>query len=127
MIRITYQLRAESTPRSMELTPEQYYDPFEPGQTTGRIPRFHHAYQYTEHSADKLRWTVLEGGPIEGAVIRTQFLDGRQSMMTHRADAANILLARARRPASVPWGQPSCSVASLIDLPSTSHSKMGSR
>jgi hypothetical protein len=81
MIRIKYQLRAESTPRSMELAPEQYYGPPEAGQTTGRIPRFHHAYQYTEHSADDLKWTILEGGPIEGSVIRTQFLDGRRFMM----------------------------------------------
>jgi hypothetical protein len=89
MIRITYQLRSESTPRSMELTLQQYYDPLGPGQTHdhGPIPRFHHAYQYTEHSADDLKWTVLEGGPLEGSVIRTQLLDGRRSMMTHRADA----------------------------------------
>jgi hypothetical protein len=73
----------------MELTPQQYYHPLEPGQTyeRGAVPRFHHAYQYTGHSADDLKWTVLEGGPIEGFVIRTQLLDGRRSMMTHRTDA----------------------------------------
>jgi hypothetical protein len=89
MVRITYQLRSEKTPRSLELTPAEYYDPLGPGETyeRGAIPRFHHAYQYTEHSTDDLKWTVLEGGPIKGSVIRTQFLDGRRSMMTHRADA----------------------------------------
>jgi hypothetical protein len=73
----------------MELTPEEYYDPLGPGQTyeRGAIPRFHHACQYTGHSADDLKWTVLEGGPIKGSVVRTQFLDGRRSMMTHRTDA----------------------------------------
>jgi hypothetical protein len=88
MIRITYQLRSESTPRSVQLSPQEYYDPPGPGQTykRGAIARFHHAYQYTEHSADDLKWTVLEGGPLPGSVIRTQFLDGRRSMMTHRMD-----------------------------------------
>src|SRR5262249_1795558 len=89
MIRITYQLRSELTPRRVELTPEEYYDPLGPGETYERdaIPRFDHAYEYTEHSADDLKWTVLDGGPIKGTVIRTQLLDGRRSMMTHRADA----------------------------------------
>ena len=89
MIRITYQLRSETTLRSLELTPEEYYHPLEQNETyeRGAIPRFHHAYQYTKHSADDLRWTVLEGGPIAGSVIRTQFLDGRRSMTTHRTDA----------------------------------------
>jgi hypothetical protein len=89
MIRIIYQLRSETTPRRMELSPEQYYDPPEPGQAHegGAVPRFHHAYQYTEHSAEELWWTVLENGPKPGSVIRTQFLDGRRFLMTHRADA----------------------------------------
>ena len=89
MIRITYLLRSETTPRGMELSPEQYYDPLEPGQTyeRGAIPRFHHAYQYTKHPADEHWWTVLENGPKPGSVIRTQFLDGRRFMMSHRMDA----------------------------------------
>jgi hypothetical protein len=89
MIRIIYQLRSETTPRSLELTPEEYYHPLEQDQTyeRGAIPRFHHAFQYTKHSADDLKWTVLEGGPILGSVIRTQLLDGRRFMMTHRMDA----------------------------------------
>lgn len=89
MIRITYQLRSELTPRRLELKPEEYYDHLGPGETYERhaIPRFDHAYEYTEHSADDLKWTVLEGGPIRGSIIRTQFLDGKRSMMTHRADS----------------------------------------
>lgn len=89
MIRICYQLRSEDEPRWIELTAEEYFDPLQTGESHAAdgIPRFHHAYEYTPHSADELKWTVLENGPIDGSVIRTQFLDGRRSLMTHRIDA----------------------------------------
>lgn len=89
MICILYQLRSERTPRSITLAPKDYFDPIDPSENGKQevIPRFDHAYQYTQHSPDELKWTVLLGGPIDGSVIRTQFLNGRRSMMTHRADA----------------------------------------
>lgn len=89
MIRIRYQLRCEESDRHFDLHPEEYFDPLEPGESYSEhgVPRFDHAYQYTRHSPDELRWTVLEGGPMAGSILRTQFLDGRRSMMTHRSDA----------------------------------------
>jgi hypothetical protein len=89
MIRIIYQLRCESRPRSIELSPDDYFDPLDPGENyeANGIPRWDHAYQYTGHTADEVKWTVLENGPKKGSIVRTQFLDGRRSMMTHRADA----------------------------------------
>jgi hypothetical protein len=76
------------------LTPQTYYDPLGDGETYERdaIPRFDHAYQYTSCSPDDLRWTLLEVetvdcGAVHRIVIRTQFLDGLRSMMTHRADS----------------------------------------
>lgn len=89
MIRIRYQLRSEALTHRIDLNPEEYFDPLEPGETySGNgVERFTHAYQYTRHSPDELKWTVLEGAPEPGSIIRTQFLDGRRSMMTHRSDA----------------------------------------
>src|SRR5262249_20998799 len=89
MVRITYQLRTESEPQCIELSPETYFELSKPGETSesDAIPKFDHAYQYTGYSADELKWTLLEGGPEKGSVVRTQFLDGLRSMMTHRADA----------------------------------------
>jgi hypothetical protein len=40
---------------------------------------------------------------------------------------ASSFLPLASRPATVPWGQPSCCAAFLMDLPSRSHKRIGSR
>lgn len=89
MIRIRFQLRAESAPRTVALKPENYFEPLGPGETYERdaIPRFDHAFQFTGHAAEELKWTVLEDGPTRGSLVRTQFLDGQRCMMTHRIDA----------------------------------------
>jgi hypothetical protein len=92
-IRITYMPKRGGSPGSVELAARDYYDSLAPGETYERdgIPRFDHAYRYTPCSPEELLWTVLDvnflRGGAERTVIRTQFLDGSRSMMTHRADA----------------------------------------
>jgi hypothetical protein len=85
-IRIRYQLRTEPTPRLLELSPEDYFDPLDPGQTLSvrSIPRLLDTYQYTPYRADELCWTVVE--ICDGASfwrVRTQLLDGMRSLMHH--------------------------------------------
>lgn len=89
-IRIRYQLRMETTPRTLELSPEDYFDPLTPGEklSVRSIPRLFDTYQYTAHHADDLRWTVVEIN--DGASfwrVRTQLLDGMRSLMHHSQES----------------------------------------
>ena len=85
-IRIHYQRRDEATPRVLELSPEDYFDPLNPGETLSvrSVPRLLDAYQYTSHRAEELCWTVLEiTNGVEFWRVRTQLLDGKRSLMHH--------------------------------------------
>ena len=55
-IRIRYQRRDEPTPRVLELSPEEYFDPLNPGETLSvrSVPRLAETWQYTPHPADEV-------------------------------------------------------------------------
>ncbi len=85
-ISIRYLRCDEATPRVLELSPEEYFDPLNPGETLSvqSVPRLLDTYQYTPHRADELRWTVVK--ITDGAAfwqVRTQLLDGMRSLMHH--------------------------------------------
>jgi hypothetical protein len=88
-ITIAYLLRDESEPRCVTLPPEAYFDPLEDGETYERdaIPRFNNAADYLDVPADRLRWTelVIEGTESDRR-IRTEFLPGGDSWVSHRSD-----------------------------------------
>jgi hypothetical protein len=89
-IRIRYQRRDEATPRVLELSPEEYFDPLDPGETLSvrSVPRLLDTYQYTPHPAEELRWTIVE--ITDGATfwrVRTQFLDGMRALMHHSQES----------------------------------------
>ena len=89
-IRIRYQRRDEATPRVLELMPEDYFDPLNPGETLSvrSVPRLLDAYQYTPHRAEELLWTVVEVTDGESFWrVRTQLLDGMRSLMHHSQQA----------------------------------------
>ncbi len=89
-IRIQYLRSGETAPRSIKLSPEEYFGPLEEGDTfsVDSVPRCQDAYEYTGQPADALRWTVVDvADNSEFRRMRTQLLDGTHSMMTHSLDS----------------------------------------
>jgi hypothetical protein len=89
-IRIRYQRRDETTPRVLELSPEEYFDPLNPGEPlmVRSVPKFLDTYQYTPLGPDELRWTEAE--ITDGAAfwrVRTLLLDGMRSLMHHSQES----------------------------------------
>jgi hypothetical protein len=88
-IEIIYQTRDGTAPVRLSLTPEAYFDPLGPGETyeADGVPRYNHTWQYLDVPPSRLKWS-LEGraGTGDDAKIRTQYLDGGRSWMTHRSD-----------------------------------------
>jgi len=90
VIRIRYLRRDETSPRVLELTPNEYFDPLDPGETLSvrSVEKHWNAHAYTPHTPDELRWTILE--ITEGSTfwrVRTQLLDGMRSLMHHSQEA----------------------------------------
>jgi hypothetical protein len=87
---ITYLVRNETESRVLELLPEAYFEPLDDLDVSWRIddvPKHQDAFEYTGYLAENLCWTVLEirdGNSLRR--VRTQFLDGISSMMTHLVD-----------------------------------------
>jgi hypothetical protein len=89
-VRIRYQRRDEATPREIDLSPDEYFDPLDPGETLSvrSVPRLLDTHEYTPHSADQLAWTVVEiADGVEFWRVRTQLLDGMRSLMHHTHDS----------------------------------------
>jgi hypothetical protein len=89
-ILIRYLLRGESVPRVLELSPQEYFDPLNDGEilSVGSVPKHQDAFEYTGCRAHELYWTALE--IREGETfwrVRTQFLDGLRSLMTHSSQS----------------------------------------
>jgi hypothetical protein len=85
-IRIRFQRRDEATPRVLELSPEDYFDPLNPGETLSvkSVPRLLDTYQYTTHRAEELCWTVVDISDGESFWrVRTQLIDGMHALMHH--------------------------------------------
>ena len=67
MIEILYKRRSEDGVQRLLLTPEEYYDPLEPGESwEDTIPRFDHTADYLDEAVDELEWTrvVQEDGSV---------------------------------------------------------------
>src|SRR5688572_19076776 len=83
-IRIRYQRRDEATPRVLELSPEEYFDPLNPGETLSvrSVPWLLDTYQDPSHRVEELGRTVLE--ITDGAAfwrVQTQSIDRMRSLM----------------------------------------------
>lgn len=100
-ITIRYQVRDESTSRQLELTPDEYFDPPDPGERLNvrSVARRMETHHYTSFSAKELAWTLLE--ITEGTDfwrVRTQFLDGQRSCMQHtqQSDGSEEIIHQSR-------------------------------
>ena len=85
-IRIRYQRRDEVTARVLELSPEDYFDPLNPGETLSvrSVPRLLDTWEYTPHRPEELRWIVVEITDGESFWrVRTQLIDGMRVLMHH--------------------------------------------
>jgi hypothetical protein len=85
-VRIRYQRFDEASPRELVLSPEEYFDPLNPGEklSVRSVPRLLNAREYTPFRADELRWTVVEISDGESFWrVRTQLLDGMRAFMHH--------------------------------------------
>ncbi len=85
-IRIRYKRHDEATPHEIELTPDEYFDPLDPGETLSvrSVAKHLDAHKFTPYRADELAWTVEEISDGESFWrVRTQLLDGMRALMHH--------------------------------------------
>lgn len=61
-IEIHYKLRAETEPRCLGLSPEEYCDPLDPGENHDQhgVAEHDHAVEYLDHPTREVEWTRLE-------------------------------------------------------------------
>jgi hypothetical protein len=88
-IQLTYQTWDEAVPVSMLLPPETYFDPLGSGETyeAHGVPKYNHTWQYLSVPRSRLKWTLEKRlGTADDTTIRTQYMDGGRSWMTHRSD-----------------------------------------
>lgn len=88
-IQIAYQTWDDAEPVWLTLTPEEYFDPLEPGETyeAHGVPRFNHTWQYLAVPRDRLKWSLeRRQGTHDDTTFRTQYMDGGRSWMYHRLD-----------------------------------------
>src|SRR5262249_7580487 len=100
-VRIRYLRRDEAAPRVLELSPEEYFDPLDEGETltVRSVARCCYDFEYTGHRAEDLWWTVLEITDGESFWRgRTQPVDGLRSLMhhTHQSDGSEEIIHQAQ-------------------------------
>ena len=86
---IVYQTWNDKSPLRLTLTPEEYFDPIQPGETFEQdaIPKFNHTWQYLRVPRDSLKWSMEHrSGTSDDTVFLTQYMDGGRSWMNHRSD-----------------------------------------
>jgi len=75
MFEILYKRRSEDGVQRVILTPEEYYDPIEPGEydydDEDGVPRFDHAVDYLDEAVEELEWTRLV--EEDGTVVLERF------------------------------------------------------
>lgn len=90
MIEIVYKLRSEEAPRNVTLTPEEYYDPPEEGETLDEVAveRFAHAVDYLDVPRSEVEWTRISVsfGTRRSTAVSRYYANGRV-WMWHRRDA----------------------------------------
>ncbi len=73
----------------MSLTPEEYFDPLDPGETyeAHGVPRFNHTWEYLPVHRSRLKWsTERRQGTADDTTFRTQYMSAGRSWMNHRLD-----------------------------------------
>lgn len=88
-IQIIYQTWDEAVSVSILLAPEDYFDPLGSGESyeAHGVPRHNHTWNYLSVSRSRLKWTLeRRSGTTDDVTIRTQYMDGGRSWMTHRSD-----------------------------------------
>ncbi|HVK07602.1 MAG TPA: hypothetical protein VM597_02380 [Gemmataceae bacterium] len=88
-ILLIYQTWDEAAPVSKLLSPEEYFDPPGPGESyeAHGVPKHNHTWQYLDVPRKRLKWTLeRRSGTTDNTAIRTQYMDGGRSWMTHRSD-----------------------------------------
>jgi hypothetical protein len=127
-IQIAYQTWDGTEPVWLTLTPEEYFDPLEPGETyeANGVPRFNHTWHYLPVPRERLKWSLeRRQGTGDDTTFRTQYMGGGQSWMNHRLDpdgyeeiihATQIAEDRCHiiRTCRVPGGQWAVSLNSVI-------------
>jgi len=63
-ITMTYQLETNSLPHTIELRPEEYFDPLEPEETyeNDGVPAYQNAFEYIGCTPDDLKWAITNLG-----------------------------------------------------------------
>ena len=88
-IEIRYLSKKTQEVQTLRLSPEEYFDPLEPGETFEEdgIPAYQYAFDYIGCSADELKWSIEKISGSKGTrLVRSQYLDGDRSMMEHVID-----------------------------------------
>jgi hypothetical protein len=88
-IQLAYQLWGSDNIAWVTLTPEQYFDPLEPGETyeADGIPRYNHTWQYLSVPRERLKWSLeRREGTGDDTTFRTQYMAGGKTWMNHRLD-----------------------------------------
>ena len=92
---ITYRRRGATPVETLTLTPEEYFDPIEPGESylTDAVPRLWHDHEYVDLSPDQLDWINVEYRDDDGAPaeihLREYQADGRIMVQTCYGVAAD--------------------------------------
>lgn len=86
MFEILYKRRSDGVQRVV-LTPEEYYDPLDPGERYEEdgVPRFDHAVDYLDNAIEELEWTRLD--EEDGTVVLERFASRGRVRIWHRRDA----------------------------------------
>lgn len=118
-IRICYKTKDELE-KSIDLTPEEYFDPIDEDETyeNDAIPKYNHAEEYLEISTNLLEWTEIAVSETnQSHCIRTQYSDNGKSWMSHRKDlsgyeeiilssqinSSNVHIARIHKDGNENW------------------------
>jgi hypothetical protein len=86
VIIIRFLRRGESAPHTLELSPEEYFDPPDNGEVlvVRSVPKYQDAYRYTGYKEEDMCWTVLDvSDGSDFWRVRSQLLEGARSQMTH--------------------------------------------
>lgn len=84
IIQIKYLSQDAAIPEVMELTPEDYFDPLNPGEelSVRSVARYQDAFEYTPYREEQVLWTVLEITD-GGCVLEGENANARREKIAH--------------------------------------------
>ncbi len=88
-IGIVYKRKEDKLPRSVNLSPEEYFDKLREGENLREngIPKYGHTWKFLSIPIHELEWTLEQvSGTTEDRVVRTEFLRDGINWMIHRKD-----------------------------------------